>query len=64
MFDVDGFGLSTDGFEHASEAKVFGGAEVAMTNFVDEVEGGFGEGVVWKTGAVELVMDEAGDVSR
>ena len=34
MFDVDGFGLSTDGFEHASEAKVFGGAEVAMTNFV------------------------------
>lgn len=62
VFNVDGFGLGADGFEHASEAEIFGGAEVAVAGFVDEVEGGFGEGVMGEAGAVELVVDEVGDV--
>ena len=34
-------GLGADGFDHAAEAEVFGGAKVAVAGFVDEVEGGF-----------------------
>ena len=63
VLDVDGFGLCPDGFEHASEAEVFGGAEVAVADLFDEVESGLGKGVVREAGAVELVMDEAGGVS-
>lgn len=64
VFDVDDFGLSADSFEHATEAEVFGGTEVAVADFVDEVEGSFGEGVVWQSGPVELVVDEGGDIDR
>ena len=40
------FCLVSDGFYHASDTEVLGGSEVTLVDFVDEVDGFFGEGVV------------------
>jgi len=61
---IDCFLLAAYGFDHTADAEVFGTAQVAFADFVDEVDGGFGEGVVGKAAAVELGMDVGGDVGR
>lgn len=55
--EIDGFGLIADGFDEGSHAEVFDGAEDAFGGSNDEVEGGFSEGVMRETDAVELGED-------
>lgn len=63
LFEVDGFGAVSDGFDHGADAEVFDGAEGFFGAACDEVGGGFGEGGMWKANAVELVVDVGGKVS-
>jgi len=63
VFDVDRFCLSSDGFNHAAEAEVLDSSEIAVTGFVNEVEGTFGESVMRKSDAVELMVDKGDDVA-
>ena len=62
LFEVDGFGAVSDGFDHGADAEVFDGAEGSFGAACDEVGGGFGEGGVWESDAVELVCDVGGEV--
>ena len=36
---IDGFGLHTDGFDHAADGEVFDGSEITVANFTDEFYG-------------------------
>ena len=55
---VYGACLGADGFLHASDTEVFGGSEIASITFVNEVNGGFSEGVVGELSLVELGENE------
>jgi len=62
LLDVNGSGLSSNGFDHAADTEVFCGSEVACVTFVDEVDGGFGEGIVGEFRFVEFAEDEVFDL--
>ena len=64
LFEVDGLGAVAHGFDERADAEVFDGAQGAFRAADDEVDGGFGEGVVGQADAVELAVDELGDGVR
>ncbi len=54
LFGVDGFGLVAYGFDHGADAEVFDGSQDAFAATDDEVESGFGVGVMREAYLVEL----------
>jgi hypothetical protein len=56
--DIDGALGGADGFDEAADAEVAGLAEDAVGGTDDEVDGGWGEGVVAESGVVEFAEDE------
>jgi hypothetical protein len=56
--DIDGALGGADGFDEAADAEVAGLAEDAVGGTDDEVDGGWGEGVVAEPGVVEFAEDE------
>lgn len=58
LFDIDGACLVADGFEEGCNTEVAGAAQTAFGRTHDEVECGFGEGVVTESTFVELIEDE------
>jgi len=61
LFEIDGFGAVTNGFEQGTEAEVFYGAQGTFRGTDDEGGGVLGEGAVRESDAVELVVNEAGE---
>ena len=56
--DVDGSLGTADGFDQAADAEVAGLAQDAVGRSHDEVDGGWGEGVVAESNAVEFAEEE------
>jgi len=62
LLEIDGFGLVAHGFDECADAEVSDGPERAFGAAGDEVDGFFGEGGVGQADAVELGVDEVGEV--
>ena len=60
LFEIDGFGAATNGFNEGADAEVFNGTQGAFGNTEDEGGGILGEGAVRESGAVELGVDVVG----
>ena len=53
LFEINGFGAVTDGFEQGTEAEVFYGAQGTFRSPYDEGSGVFGEGAVRESDTVQ-----------
>ena len=63
LLEIDGFGLVAHGFDHGSDAEVSDGSESAFGASGDEVDGFFGKGGVGQADALELGVDEVGEIN-
>ncbi len=63
LFEIDGFGAVSYGFEQCAEAEVFYGAQSTFRGADDECGGVFGEGVVRKSDTIQLTVDEGNQVT-
>ena len=60
LFEIDGSGVKSDGFDEGADAEVFNGTQGAFGNTEDQGGGILGEGAVRESGAVELGVDVVG----
>ena len=58
LFEIDGFGAVTDGFEQCAEAEIFHSTQGSFRGADDESGGVLGEGAVRESDTIKLAVDE------